>query len=125
MLKTHFKEGDINEGLVLMIGWFNFQENIVVLISRLNELKWEDFFPDFIKAPPLHLTAGDCAIKLSVHKLCLRHQTPFELGLLISYALHFHVFNSTDYLKAIRATHLFLGLNQNFTELKIGNKSFF
>ena len=97
-----------------MIGWFNFQENIVVLISRLNKLKWEDFFLDFIKGPSLHLTAGDCAIKLSVHKLCLRHQTPFELGLLISYALHFQVFNATDYLKAIRATHLFLGPQPEF-----------
>ena len=62
----------------------NFQENIAVLARRLNELKWEDFFLDFIKGPPLQLTAEDCAIKLSVLNLCLRDQIPFELGLLMT-----------------------------------------
>ena len=35
------------------------------------------------------------------------------------------VFNAADNLKAIRATHSFLGLNENFTKLKIGDKSLF
>ena len=35
------------------------------------------------------------------------------------------VFDGIDNLKAIRATHSFLGLNENFTELKIGGKSLF
>ena len=35
--------------------------------------------------PLLQLTLGDCTIELSVLKLCLRGQIPFELGLLISY----------------------------------------
>ena len=39
---------------------------------RLNELKWLDFFVDFMTGPPLQLTAGEYAIKLSVLKLCLR-----------------------------------------------------
>ena len=47
------------------IVWFNFQEDIVVLVRRLNELRWQEFFLHFIKGPPLQLSAGDCAIKLS------------------------------------------------------------
>ena len=35
------------------------------------------------------------------------------------------VFNTADNLKAIRATHSFIGLNENFTKLKIGCKSLF
>ena len=50
---------------------------------------------------------------------------PFELGLLISHAFHFQVFNAADNLKATRATHSLLGLNENFTKLKIGDKSLF
>ena len=34
-------------------------------------------------------------------------------------------FNAADHLKAIRATHSFLGLHENFTKLKIGDKSLF
>ena len=37
----------------------------------------------------------------------------------------FVVFNDTDNLKATRATHSFLGLNENFTELKSGDKRLF
>ena len=70
-----------------------------------------DFFLDFIKWAPLQLTAGKCAIKLFVLKLCLRDQIPFELGLLISHSLYFQVFNATDNLKATRATPSLLGLN--------------
>ena len=88
-------------------------------------MKWEDFFLDFIKGPFLQLTVGDCTIKLYVLKLCLRDQIPFELGLSISRALHFQVFNATDNLKATRATHKILDLNENFTELKIADKSLF
>ena len=44
-------------------------------------------------------------------------QTLFELGLLISH--------TTDSLKATRAIYSFLGLNENFTELKSGDKSLF
>ena len=103
----------------------NFQENILVLVSRLKELKREDFFLDFIEWLLLQLTAGKCTIKLFVLKLWLRDQTPFELGLLISHTLHFQVFKATDNLKTTRATHSFLGLNENFTELKISNESLF
>ena len=53
------------------MGQLNFQANIVVLVRRLNELKWEDFLIDFMKGPPLQLTAGDCATKISVLKSCL------------------------------------------------------
>ena len=49
-------------------------------------------------------------------------QTLFELGLLISHAFLFQVYNATDSLKAI---YSFLGLNENFTELKSGDKSLF
>ena len=62
---------------------------------------------------------------MSVLKLCLSDQIAFELGMLISYSLHFQVFNATDNLRATRATHSFLGLNENFTELKIAEKSLF
>ena len=50
---------------------------------------------------------------------------PFELGLLISYALHFQVFNAADNLKSTRATYSFLGLSENFTKFKFGDKSLF
>ena len=33
----------------------------------------------------------------------------------------FKYFNTTDNLKATRATHSFLGLNENFTKMKIGD----
>ena len=78
-----------------------------------------------MEGSPLQLTAGKYAIKLFVSKLCLRYQTPFKLGFLISYAPSFEVFNATDNLKAIKATHSFLGLNKNFTELKSGDKTLF
>ena len=52
-------------------------------------------------------------------------QTLFELGLLISHAFLFQVFNGTDSLKATRAIYSFLGLNENFTELESGDKSLF
>ena len=104
---------------------FNFQENIIVLVWRLNELKWEEFFLDFIKGQPLQLTAGNCTIKLSVLKLCLRNQKAFVLGLLISHALYLQVFNAKNNLQTTRATDSFLGLKENFNELKIGDKSFF
>ena len=95
------------------------------MVRRLNYFKCEDFFLDFIKGPPLQLTVGDCTIKLYVLKLCLRDQITFEVGLLIGHALHFQVFNATDNLKAIRAIYKFLGFNEYFTELKIGDKSLF
>ena len=52
-------------------------------------------------------------------------QTPFELSLLIILVSVFEVFNDTDNLKATRATHSFLGLNEHFTELKSGDKRLF
>ena len=52
-------------------------------------------------------------------------QTLFELGLLISHAFLFQVYNTTDSLKATRDTYSFLGLNKNFIELKSGDKSLF
>ena len=52
-------------------------------------------------------------------------QTLFELRLLISHAFLFQVYNTTDSLEAIRAIYSFIGLNENFTELKSGNKSLF
>ena len=52
-------------------------------------------------------------------------QTRFELGLLIIHVFLFQVFNATDDLKATRATHQFLGFNENFTELKSGGKGLF
>ena len=51
-------------------------------------------------------------------------QTLFELGLLINHDFFFQVYNAKDSLKATRAIHLFLGLNENFTELK-SDKSLF
>ena len=84
----------------------------------------ERFFLNFIKRPPFQFTA-DCAIKLSVLKLCLSNQIAFKLGLLISHVLDFQVFNATDNFKATWATHSFLGLNKNVTELKVADKSLF
>ena len=52
-------------------------------------------------------------------------QTLFELGLLISHAFLFQVYNATDSLKATTAIYSFLGLNKNFTELKSDDKSLF
>ena len=52
-------------------------------------------------------------------------QTLFELGLLISHAFLFQVHNATDSLKATRAIYSFLGLDENFTKLKSGNKRLF
>ena len=52
-------------------------------------------------------------------------RTPFELGLLISHAFFFPAFSATDNPKATSAIPLFLGLNENFIELKSGNKSLF
>ena len=52
-------------------------------------------------------------------------QTLFELGLLISHALLFQVYNATNSLEATKAIYSFLGLNENFTELKSGDKSLF
>ena len=52
-------------------------------------------------------------------------QTPFELGLLIICVFFFQVFNVTHNLKTTKATHSFLRINENITELKIGNKSLF
>ena len=52
-------------------------------------------------------------------------QTPFELCLLIILVSVFEIFKDTDNLKTTRATHSFLGLNENFTELKSGDKRLF
>ena len=52
-------------------------------------------------------------------------RTLFELGFLISQAFLFQVYNARDSLKATRAIYLFLGLNENFTELKSGDKTLF
>ena len=52
-------------------------------------------------------------------------QAHFELGLLLSRTFLFQVHNVTDNLKETRAAHWFLGLNDNFTELKSGHKSLF
>ena len=52
-------------------------------------------------------------------------QTLFELGLLISHAFLFEVYNTTDSLKATRTIYSFLGLNENFTELKSDDKNLF
>ena len=52
-------------------------------------------------------------------------QAPFELGLLISHVFLFKVFNATDNLKATRAIRSFLGLKENFIELKSSDKRLF
>ena len=52
-------------------------------------------------------------------------QTLLELGLLIIHASFFQVYKAADSLKATRAIYSFLGLNENFTELKSGDKSLF
>ena len=52
-------------------------------------------------------------------------QTRFELGLLIIHVFLSQVFNATDNLKATRATHWLLDLNNSFTELKSGDKNLF
>ena len=46
-------------------------------------------------------------------------------ALIIIHNPHFQVLNATDNLKATRATHSFLHLNENFNKLKIGDKSLF
>ena len=69
----------------------------------------------------LQLTAGQYAIKLSVLKLGLKvdlETNTFRIALLIIHAFLFQVFNATDNLEATTATHSFLDLNENFTELK-------
>ena len=94
----------------------------------LNELKWEDFFVNFIKGTLLQLTAEDCAIQLSVFKLCLRDQSinlSFPIRLVDKSCPPFSIFKAADNLKATMATHSFLGLNENVTKLKIGDKSLF
>ena len=85
------------------------------------------FFVNFIKGPLLRLTAEDCAIELSVLYAWEISQLiySFELGLLISHALHFQACNAADDLQAARATHSFLNVNEKFTKLKIGDKSLF
>ena len=59
-------------------------------------------------------------------KLCLRDQSIklyFRIRHVDKSCPPFsRVFNATDNLKAIRATHSFLGLNENFTKLEIGDK---
>ena len=57
---------------VWQMGWFNFQENVLVLVRRLNELRWQHFFLDFMKGLPLQITAREYVIKLYGIKLCLR-----------------------------------------------------
>ena len=52
-------------------------------------------------------------------------QTHIELGLLISHTFLFQVYNTTDSLKETRAIYSFLGFNENFSELKSGDKSLF
>ena len=47
----------------------------------------------------------------------------FEFASLISYGLLFQAYNATDTLKATMAIHSFLGLYENFTDLKNGEKS--
>ena len=67
-------------------------------------------------------------IKLSVLKLCLRDDfetNTFRIRLLINHAFLFKVYNATDSLKETTAVYSFLGLNENFTELKNGDKSLF
>ena len=39
--------------------------------------------------------------------------------------LHFYVSNATDNLKSMMASHSFLDLDENFTKLKIGEKTCF
>ena len=50
-------------------------------------------------------------------------QTLLDLGLLISHVFLFQVFNAANNLKATRASHSSLGLSENFTELKSGDKN--
>ena len=47
----------------------------------------------------------------------------FELASLISHGYLFQAYNAKDTLKATMAIHSFLGLNENFTELKNGEKN--
>ena len=74
-------------------------------------------------------TAEDCAIQLPIFKLCLRGQS-----IKLSFRIRFvdkscppfsRVLNGADNVKAIKATHSYLGLNENFTKLKIVDKSLF
>ena len=46
----------------------------------------------------------------------------FDVGLILCIAFLFQFFSVTDNFKAIEATSLALGLNENFTELKSGGK---
>ena len=49
-----------------------FKKILQFQLGALNELKWWDFFFDFMKQPPLQLTAGEYAFKLSVLSSYLR-----------------------------------------------------
>ena len=99
--------------------------------KTLNRVKWIEmggFFIDFIKGLLLQLTQETKPFKyLYLNYAWQINQLNylFELGLLISHALHFQVFNAANNLKGTRATHSFLGLNENFIKLKIADKSFF
>ena len=75
-----------------------------------------------MKGPLLQSTVGEYVIKLSVLKFCLRDDLETDT-FRISHAFLFQVFNARDNLKATRATHWSLGLNENFSELKSGDKS--
>ena len=90
-------------------------------------MKWEDFFLDFIKGLLLQLFAEKH--NLNICTLCLRDQSvelSFRIRLVDKLVPPFsRVFNAEDNLKAIRATYSFLGLNENFTKLKIGVKACF
>ena len=94
----------------------------------LNEFKWEDFFCQFYK----RATSSVNFRRLYRFTICLNYAWeinqliyPFELGLLISHTLHLQVFNAANNLKATSHAHSFLGCNESFTKLKIGDKSLF
>ena len=70
-MKTHFKEGDINEGLINRVV-VQFSGKYCSFGKGFKWIEMVGLFFDFIKRPPLQLTAGEYAIKLSVLKLCLR-----------------------------------------------------
>ena len=76
----------------------------------------------------LNLTAEDCHLTICIY-LWLRGQSiklSFRIRLADKSCSPFsRVFNTADNLKAIGAAQSFLGLNENFTKLKIGDKSLF
>ena len=122
--ETHFKDRGINEGLtnrvVQLLGKICYFGSAFILIEMVG------FFPEFYKKAS---TAINCR-STSLNYLYLNYawemilkQKTFELVFLIVQVFILEVFNATANLETARTTYSFWRLNENFTELKSGDKS--